>query len=261
MLKWHRRENTFLVADFDRTITTGEPWCASSFWVFPRAPLPENISKIIKEEARRLFEHYYPLEIDNTIPEDEKIHIMKEWNEKVMELLGDYLNSQMFEKVLRFAESEVKIRDGIKRFFQWLREMWVPIIIFSAGVSNVIERVLQVNEIPYNWIHSNTLWFRDWVLSLINEWVYIWNKGWNSLPKEKQDLVVWRSHKIILWDSLDDLNMWDSARISTSVWFLISEKAENWHATSYRENYDHVVESDFCDKGILEEVLRTLQKA
>lgn len=253
MLKWHTWENTFLVADFDRTVTTWEPGWATWFWIFPRTPLP-GISEMIRKEAKALFDYYYPIENDTSLPDDEKLLLMKEWTDKAIELLWNYLNSKHFEEVLTFAESEIQIRQWIQRFFQSLRDSGVPIIIFSAGVSNVIQRVLDVNWIPYDSIHSNELGFMREKLSLINNWVAIWDKSWNSLPEDTKLSVSNRTHKLVLWDSLDDLHMADSSRVSTSIWFLTTDKIKKGQTWDFKRRFDHVVVSDMCDEWFLAEL-------
>ena len=251
MLKWHTVDNTLIVADFDRTITTWEPWCASAFWVFPRAPWS---SKEIQVRAKRLFEKYYPIEINPSISEQERSVHMKKWNEEVYELLWDCVDESQFERILEYARENIRIRWWKREFLQELWVKWIPLIVVSAGVSNVIETVLDNNSIPYHTVQSNELWFHEGKLQLINEWVYIWHKWWNSLPNNVISSVSWRSHTLLLGDSLDDINMWDPNRITTSIGFLNSEQRDKWRKDDYLKAFDHVIESDDCDRGFLEEV-------
>lgn len=252
MLKWHTLDNTIIVADFDRTITTGEPWCASAFGVFPRAPWS---SQEIQARAKALFDHYYPIEIDPNIGETERSKHMKQWNEDVYNLLWDCVNEDQFERILEYAKKNVRIRGWKREFLQELWVKWVPLIVISAGVSNVIETVLNYNNIPYHTVHSNRLWFPEAKLELVNEWVYIWHKWWASLPSDVIVSVSERTHTLLLWDSLDDINMWDPDRMTTSIWFLNSEQQKKWRRDDYSKVFDQVIESDHCDRGIWEKLI------
>lgn len=69
-----------VISDFDHTITkqrtpNGSP-CATSFHIFNDCKsLPESF----KDESKKLFNIYYPIEIDPSIPYNEKIKHMTEW--------------------------------------------------------------------------------------------------------------------------------------------------------------------------------------
>lgn len=248
MLKWHTIYNTVVVADFDRTITTGEPWCASAFWVFPRTPWS---SVEIQTRAKQLFLKYYPIEIDPSITEEERLKHMKKWNEEVCELLWDCVDPFQFERVLEYARKHIKIRWWKREFLQELWVKWIPLIVVSAGVTNVIKTVLDHNGIPYHTVHSNELWFREGRLQLMNQWVYIWHKWWKSLPDDVISSVSWRTHTLLFGDSLDDINMWDPKRVTTSIGYLNSEQRDTWRKNDYISAFDYVIESDHGDEWFL----------
>lgn len=256
MLKWHTTQNTFFVADFDRTITDGLPGCATAFWVFPRAP---KSSKKIQEQAKILFGKYYPIETNPDISEIERSKHMRKWNEEVMDLLGECIDTEQLDRIHEYAKDTIRIREWLVQGFQEISTLWIPLIVFSAWVSNVISEVLEHHNIPFAWIHSNELGFRNNRLQLVNDGVYIWHKWWESLPAGIKQTVHGKTHKIILWDSLDDLHMGDTSRVSTSVWFLNSEQAEKWRKEDYTAAFDHVVESDTSDLGILSRLIEELQ--
>lgn len=255
MLNWHLAENTTLVADFDRTMTYWTPGASSGFGVFPRTPLaPEEF----KQEARKLFEYYYPIEIDPNIPEEERIAYMKEWTQKAINLLGNYIDETQFERTINFSARNIEVRRGIKDFFLWVAEKGIPIIVISAWITNIIERVLDFEWIPYDGIQANALGFQDGTLRLVNEGVDIWQKTWNSMPEKIRALASNRTHKILLWDSLDDLHMWDPTKVITSIWFLTQEKIDSWSREIFRRSFDHVIESDVCDLGVLSQIQNRL---
>lgn len=254
MLKWHTTWNSFNTIDFDRATTTWEPWCQTAFWVFSRA----HSSEEIKSEALRIFQKYYPLEIDPNISEVKRLHHMKNWNAEVLDVLWRLVDEEQFEKTLEYARQNIKIRWWMREYFQKSYDLWIPTIVFSAWVSNVIEAVLEANEMPYTTVHSNKLGFVDGKLQLLNEGVYIWNKGWISLPEELRKSVSQRTHQLVIWDSIDDIHMWDPERTRSNIWFLISEQIEKWRRAEYQEKFDHVIESDTCDLWALEKIYKQL---
>jgi len=65
----------------------------------------------MKQEARRLFDYYYPIEINLNIPETERIRHMKEWTQKAIQLLINYTDKEQFERTLEYSINTIKIRD------------------------------------------------------------------------------------------------------------------------------------------------------
>lgn len=257
MLNGHTLENTLVVADFDRTVTTGEPGCETAFnvfWSIPGTPLE------MFEERRKLFEKYYPIELDHTMEREKYLQHMKDWNDAAMEVMGKYINEERLLEVIQHANQNMRIRSGIKDFFRFLSQNWVPIVVFSAGITNIIDWVLKYNDIPYDTSHANTLGFVDGKCQLVNEGVFIGRKNWESMPANIHELARHKTHKILLWDSISDLDMWDSTRTISSIGFLISGNSEKWHRTSYEDSFTHLVESDTSDNGILEKIMRDLEK-
>lgn len=77
-----------VVSDFDHTITkqctqNGTP-CATSFEIFTSCKsLPSNYIS----ESKKLFNKYHPIEIDPSIPLNEKMGYMIEWWDKTNDIL------------------------------------------------------------------------------------------------------------------------------------------------------------------------------
>lgn len=77
-----------IVSDFDMTITkqrsqNGHP-CATSFEIFSKCKsLPPNFIS----ESTNLFNKYHPIEIDPSIPLEEKVDKMIEWWSKTNDIL------------------------------------------------------------------------------------------------------------------------------------------------------------------------------
>ena len=152
----------------------------------------------------------------------------------------------------------MQIRWWVKNIFNTLGQKGVPIIIFSAWVTNIIESVLEENDIQTDIIHGNAFDFVDGVFSIVNEGVFIGNKKWSSLPWEVHQHVSWRTHQILLWDSIGDMEMQDTERETTSIWFLLTEQQKRWDEDLYTSTFSHVVKSDTSDNGFLEKITQEL---
>uniref|UniRef100_A0A4W6CMB5 5'-nucleotidase, cytosolic IIIB n=1 Tax=Lates calcarifer TaxID=8187 RepID=A0A4W6CMB5_LATCA len=141
-----------VISDFDMTLTrfahNGK-----------RVPTTHNILDnrlLINEDCtrkmRELLNTYYPIEIDASRSAEEKLPLMVEWWTKVHELL---IEQKIRRDMLAHAvkESSAMLRDGYKVFFECLAEHQVPLLIFSAGVGDVLEEVIRQNHVFHPNIH------------------------------------------------------------------------------------------------------------
>ncbi|GAQ86629.1 cytosolic 5-nucleotidase III [Klebsormidium nitens] len=89
-----------------------------------------------------LYKHYYPLEIDQSIPYDKKVKLMEEWYEKSHATLleGGLTLDEIRDSV---ANANVAFREETAQLFELLDSKRVPVLIFSAGLADVLEEVLR----------------------------------------------------------------------------------------------------------------------
>ena len=123
--------NVYIVADFDRTITTGNS--QASWSILANSDL---VPKSYVEERQKLYEKYRPIELDETMDFKLRTQLIKEWFQKHIELFVKYqISEEIFEKAatnLRVLE----FRPGAKEFLSFLNENQIPLIIISAGIGN-----------------------------------------------------------------------------------------------------------------------------
>ncbi len=257
MLEGYTWENTCIVTDYDRTITTGEPWATTAFSVFSNC---SSIPKIITQERKELFSFYRPIEVDETMEKEIWDKHMSDWHHKAIKVFTDHLTQEMMTDVTEHAIQETQLRQNFPNFLKKANQRNIPSVIFSAGISNIIEWVLEHHSVPFSGIYGNKLVFNDSgkCIWLDSEGVFIWKKNWKSIPSETQKITSWKSHEILLWDSLWDVLMSDKDKVSTRIGFLLSEYQEPSIRNQYNTDFDHVVESDDSDNGILEEVVHHL---
>lgn len=88
-----------------------------------------------------LLQKYAPFEHDQTIPRSERMKKMQNWWSEHHDLLIHCrLNKYDMDKVMEAAH--MKLRDGVKYFFNLLHQSNIPIIIISGGPAYMIERML-----------------------------------------------------------------------------------------------------------------------
>nr|XP_055076059.1 cytosolic 5'-nucleotidase 3-like [Misgurnus anguillicaudatus] len=238
-----------VISDFDMTLTRFS-------YNGKRCPTCHNIldnSKLMSEDCKaklqNLLETYYPIEIDCTRPVEEKLPLMVEWWTKAHDLLVEQkIRKDDLTRVVR--ESEARLRDEFQQFFHLLHEMCVPLLIFSAGIGDVLEEVIRQAGVfhPNVKVLSNYMDFDESgvLRAFKGELIHIYNKREGALLNSGhfQELHS-RSNVLLLGDSLGDLNMADGVTDLQNILKIgyLNDKADE-RRQSYLDAYDIVLEKD-----------------
>lgn len=238
-----------VISDFDMTLTRfayNGKRCPTSHNILENSKL---ISEDCKAKLKDLLDTYYPIEIDYNRSVDEKFPLMVEWWTKAHELL---VEQKIVKDRLSLAvqKSEAMLRDGYQQFFDHLHQLSVPLLIFSAGVGDVLEEVIRQAGVfhPNVKVISNYMDFDEsGVLQAFKgELIHIYNKREGALLntehfKELQS----RCNVLLLGDSLGDLNMADGVvdLQSTLKIGYLNDKVEE-RRESYLNSYDIILEKD-----------------
>ena len=109
-------------------------------------------------EAHALHDHYHAIEIDRTLSHEYRYQMMQEWWDKHNEVMIKYgLNKDILEKAGR--SHYVKLRSGLKQFFEMLKEKNIDIYIFSAGKRELIYYTLLEEFISFDESHIISNYF------------------------------------------------------------------------------------------------------
>lgn len=238
-----------VISDFDMTLTRFS-------YNGKRCPTCHNIldnSKLLSEDCKaklqNLLETYYPIEIDCTRPVEEKLPLMVEWWTKAHDLLVEQkIRKDDLTRAVR--ESEARLRDEFQQFFHLLHEMCVPLLIFSAGIGDVLEEVIRQAGVfhPNVKVLSNYMDFDESgvLRAFKGELIHIYNKREGALLNSGhfQELHS-RSNVLLLGDSLGDLNMADGVTDLQNMLKIgyLNDKADE-RRQSYLDAYDIVLEKD-----------------
>ncbi|XP_053570406.1 cytosolic 5'-nucleotidase 3A isoform X3 [Bombina bombina] len=164
-------------------------------------------------ELLQLKEKYYAIEIDPHLTIKEKYPFMIEWYAKSHALLIEQrLQKAKLAEVIR--ESDVMLKEGFETFFDKLNEHSIPVFIFSAGLGDVLEEVIQQSGVylPNIKVISNFMDFdENGVLQgFKGELIHVYNKHDGALRNtEYFNHLKDNSNIILLGDSLGDLTMAD----------------------------------------------------
>jgi len=253
-----------VVADFGNTLTryrlNGTKCIGSCHKAIDASP---RLSDEYREEAEKIRRHYYPIEIDPNLTDEQKLPSMKEWWTRSHDLLMDCgLNRQKIEQIIE--EAPLYFREGCKELYKTLADGAIPLLIFSAGLGNVIEIVLQQQAALHNniTIISNFMEFNDQgeILGFKGDFIHSLNKHQRANSEYfKQSSVRERENVVILGDSLGDLCMADGAtnrRNCLTIGFLNDRVSDKLN--SYMDAFDIVLINDETmdvPRSILEKII------
>ena len=238
--------NMYVVIDFDRTITTKD---SEDSWGAAGKMLGDEFNK----EIYKLYEIYRPIEQDYTITFKEKNKAMETWYKACMDLYYKYdLTEEKLEKSV--LKGGIQFREGIKDFLEEMNKNKVPVIICSAGIGNVIELFLRLNNCYYSnmYIVSNFLTFdkNGKIEEYKNKLIHTMNKTIKgNLPKEIQNKLEGREYKLLLGDTIEDKQMLDeSEEESTITVGFLNDKIEQ-NLELYKKEFDVCIVEDVSQNG------------
>ncbi|KAL3523692.1 hypothetical protein ACH5RR_016526 [Cinchona calisaya] len=256
-----------VIADFDATLTR--------YWIDGRRGqsshgLLQQGNPEYDEKRQKLFEYYHPLEFDPTIPLDQKAILMEEWWGKTHALLieGGLTYEAIEESV---AKANIAFREGVVELFEFLEEKDVPVLVFSAGLADIIEEVFRQKlhrSFKNVRIVSNRMIFdqNGQLVAFKGKTIHVLNKNEHALDMatpvhdqtndinglvEDNSFVKKRTNVLLLGDHIGDLGMSDGLNYETriSVGFL-NDNIEN-SLESYQKAFDVVYLNDTSMQGVV----------
>ncbi|XP_008434864.1 7-methylguanosine phosphate-specific 5'-nucleotidase A-like [Poecilia reticulata] len=238
-----------VISDFDMTLT-------KFAHQGKRVPTTHNILNnrlLIDDDStvkmKELFNTYYPIEIDASLSPEEKLPYMVEWWTKVHDLLIQQ-RIRKAELARAVRESNAVLREGCSSFFDCLAEQRVPLLIFSAGVGDVLEEVIRQNRAFHPNVHiiSNYMDFdHTGVLQAFKgQLIHSYNKRAGALSHAAALRELHgQPNVLLLGDSLGDLSMADgvsTAQNILTVGFLNDQVEER--KESFLNSFDIVLLRD-----------------
>ncbi|RAL54816.1 hypothetical protein DM860_013512 [Cuscuta australis] len=256
-----------VIADFDATLT--KYWIDGQRGKSSHGLLQqENPEYNIKRQ--KLYEYYHPLEFNPSIPLDEKARLMEEWWGKTHGLLIEGgLTYDAIKKSV--ANANIAFRDGVAELFELLEERNVSVLIFSAGLADIIEEVLRqklCKSFKNVRIVSNRMVFDEngHLLHFKGKTIHVLNKNEHALDMaaplhdqfdedkgmvNEESSLKQRTNVLLLGDHIGDLGMSDGLNFETriSVGFLNHNIDDS--LDSYRNAFDVLYLDDASMHGVV----------
>ncbi|CAD5125055.1 DgyrCDS13298 [Dimorphilus gyrociliatus] len=240
-----------VISDFDGTLSK---YADESGKIFDSCHAAMDNSNAVPLEYRdmayKLRDKYYPIEIDNSMTAEEKTPFMIEWWSKAHE--GLIKHNITRESVKNAAyNSNITLRDGATQFIRRLSELEVPVLVFSAGIGNVIQEVLTKNEILLKNVKivSNMMkWDKNDILVDFEEpLIHVLNKSEKALKTTSYfSTLEHRPNIILMGDHLGDLQMADGALtgdyMPLTIGFLNDEVDKRLE--TFKKSFDIVLTKD-----------------
>ena len=238
------KDNTYIVIDFDKTITSYE---SSDSW--DAVANPKYVGQDIRGDMDKLYKKYRPIEIDYTISKEEKLKQMEIWYSECMNLYYKYdLKKEQIKNSIQ--ASNIKFRKGAKDLLILAHDYNIPVIILSAGIGNSIEQFLKDSNCLFNetmYIISNFIEFDDngKVTKFDNsKMIHTLNKTLNGhLPEEFIEKVKNKQYKILVGDLIEDIKMVNEKEEDTTlrIGILTKEMENEKNLELYKERFDVVL--------------------
>jgi len=200
-----------VITDFDMTLTRYHlegSRCHSSYGVLDYSPL---MSEEFKTKAHSLFSKYYPIEIDHEFTIAEKIPHMEEWYRGSNEnIVSQNIHKSLLKQMV--ANSRAILRDNAVETMKILYEANIPVLVFSAGVGDVVEEILHKFEVFHPNVHviSNKMIYdeEEKVVGFKEPVIHMYNKNVAVLGETGYfEDIAHKTSAILLGDSLGDTHM------------------------------------------------------
>lgn len=237
-------EKLHIITDFDRTITTRnhDGTITTTSWAIFAQVLPESYIA----ERKKLFDHYRPIETDTSLDIETRAKHMKEWWSIHLDLLTKYKLSR--DTVSQVAyKANITIRDGVAKFFELANKYKIPVLIFSAGIGDVVQVVLQRYVESHNaHIISNQFLYnsKGEVKGFQKETIHTLNKNEYIIRNEPYyQTILERKNCILFGDTLEDASMSDGLQhdVIIKIGFLNGDTTQ---LESFKKVYDIVLEDE-----------------
>ncbi|KAI8893418.1 pyrimidine 5'-nucleotidase [Globomyces pollinis-pini] len=244
-----KTEHIHIIADFDMTLT--KYWengkrSRSSHGILEAS---NGLTTEMKEKLGELYKKYYPLEISQEITYEEKFKHMEAWWSKAHEcIVESKISKSNLHQLVK--ENPVSFRPLLKEFIQLITTREIPLLVFSAGLADVLECVLQSE--PGFWtddmaIVSNKMifdsegicvGFEDPLIHTLNK-----NEAGVSSTVHAQK-VDHRDNIILMGDSLGDLKMSAGIRFENQLTVGFLNHDVEQLLPTYMDQFDVVLIND-----------------
>lgn len=150
------------------------------------------------------------MEIDPNMPLNKKADAMRDWMIAAQNLLkGIEFDPHELEEIAQGFDNI--LRDGTEEFFEKLYNARVPIIVFSAGLGDIVEVVLRYHNALFDNVKviSNFLKYNGNQLDGFKNdvLIHVYNKNECALAKDYLKVLQKRQNVLLMGDTIGDASM------------------------------------------------------
>ncbi|MCF7795151.1 hypothetical protein K9M50_02230 [Patescibacteria group bacterium] len=237
-----------IISDFDKTLTKATRNGKKIPSGIALIRQGDYLSSDYPKKAFALFDKYHPIEIDENLDYQYRYKMMQKWWQEHEKLL---IESKMHKSVIEdIIEKKPKLfRDGVDDFFNFLYEKGIPLLIFSAGIGNLIKSYLKKRNELTNNIHiiANTFVFNSqgYATGYENEVIHTLNKSETKIKNQNYNkMISERNNVILLGDSLGDLGMVNDLDTNCIIKIGFLNKDVESKLELYKSKFDVVITDD-----------------
>ena len=249
-IKTGGHQSLHILSDFDRTLTYAK---INGIKIPSLISLLRDGSHLTEDYAKKahaLFDKYHPIEIDPSIPLQEKKKAMQEWWEAHIKLL---IHSGLSKSDLKniVKNGHVRFRKGVAEFLDFLNQYNIPLIIFSSsGCGDAIPIFFKNIGKNYPNIYYVTNHF-NWdengkAVSQKEPIIHCMNKD-ETILREIPNIyskIQNRRNVLLLGDSISDLGMIEGFEYKTLLKIGFLNFDYDKLREKYKKNFDVVLEGD-----------------
>lgn len=253
IFKKEGKDKLHILSDFDRTLTKayfkGEKVTAIINYLRMGNYLSENYAN----KAKALQDKYHPIEVSQTISQEEKNKAMFSWwSEHYKLLVESGLNEKTMAQAIKdiIKTGTISLREGADNFLKTLNKNNIPIVIMSSsGIGNMVVDFLKTQKLMFDNTHfiGNTLEFNKQGKFLgiqDNKIIHVFNKHEveiKNLPIHKQ--IENRKNIILLGDTISDLGMLENLEYNNLIKIAFQNYPEE-NLDDFKKNFDIVITGD-----------------
>jgi 5'-nucleotidase len=154
----------------------------------------------------------------------------------------------------------IRLRGGVKEFFQNAEAKNIPVLVLSAGLGDVIKEILKKEKINDKNILLISNFFEFDELGVAVGYklplIHTFNKNETVLPQEILEKFSGRTHVVLAGDSVGDLGMAEGLQVEKLFSFGFPNSTGDEKVFS--EKFDIVIPSDEADFSQINYFLQTL---
>lgn len=237
-----------VLADFDKTLTPAFADGQKNMTIIAQLRNGQYLTPEYAPQAQALFDHYAPLEKDPNLTLAERKEKMHEWWVTHYQLLVKCgLNKTTITQAIQ--ESKMRFREGIPKFFHFLHQHNIPLVIMSAApgdmlLAHLVKANLLLSNVYaignlYDFDHEgNALKIREPVIHSLNK-SEIAIQGFPVYEEIKE-----RKNVLLLGDSLGDIGMIEGFDYHELIKIGFLNENDPAETKLYQENFDIVITND-----------------